>query len=517
MLLRRVVCGGWILVATWGAGPAWGQRDTQVPPVAPVGELPDVTLGGAAEGVVVEGVVVEGVVVEGDAGVVFQVIEAGALPAGVQVRGVVQVVQEAAEQTVADQAAEGAVARPPDPDAEIRQKMVEKLRQRIDVRFNNMDLKSVLDELAQAHGFEYRFDPAALDQTGVKPERAQVGLNVRRQPLVGVLREILQGHGLQFGLEGAVVVIVAQPKLPEGVRRKKARASAPIERVVMGNVLVSDDREEEPAAKPVTIPMEMPPPGVNANQRKQVRDQQFESFKQMFGAQWRSEVATCLGLAEFTPPQKQEIRTAAQQAFDKLGGEWADGQVGQMFGGARNGNAENRAPDVRGVVQQAILKVLQDSPTPERAALYERESTLRSAHRQRATVRNLVSQVDRQVTLSQRQRDELEALLTKEWQPHWVRALEFLQWDGNNVFPNLPAGSVEKLLTEPQAKIWQGLQRIDLNNIWGGGFNFFNQQQPPVEDDDAASGGAEQVPGDVQIQVVPAVDDVRFEVQPEER
>ncbi|MFN6108280.1 MAG: hypothetical protein ACK5EA_27985 [Planctomycetaceae bacterium] len=53
MLLRRVVCGGWILVATWGAGPAWGQRDTQVPPVAPVGELPDVTLGGAAEGVVV--------------------------------------------------------------------------------------------------------------------------------------------------------------------------------------------------------------------------------------------------------------------------------------------------------------------------------------------------------------------------------------------------------------------------------------------------------------------------------
>jgi hypothetical protein len=124
--------------------------------------------------------------------------------------------------------------------------------------------------------------------------------------------------------------------------------------------------------------------------------------------------------------------------------------------------------------------------------------------------------VDRQVTLSQRQRDELEALLTKEWQPHWVRALEFLQWDGNNVFPNLPAGSVEKLLTEPQAKIWQGLQRIDLNNIWGGGFNFFNQQQPPVEGEDAAA-GEEQVPGDVQIQVVPAVDDVRFEVQPEER
>jgi hypothetical protein len=246
---------------------------------------------------------------------------------------------------------------------------------------------------------------------------------------------------------------------------------------VMGNVLVSDDREEEPAAKPIDIQVQLPAPGINANQRKQARDQQFESFKQMFGAQWKNEVGTCLGLGEFTAPQKKAIREAAQKAFEKLGGEWADGQVGMMFGGARPANFENRSPDVRGVVQQAILKVLKASEVLEHAAMYERESTLRTAQRQRATIHNLVSQVDRQVTLSEPQRKDLEALLIKEWQPHWVRALEFLQWDGNNVFPNLPAGSVEKLLTEPQVKIWQGLQRIDLNNIWGGGFNFFNQQQ----------------------------------------
>lgn len=507
MLLRHVVCGGWILAATWGAGPAWGQRDAPVPPVEEVVDRPAVTLDG-------EGDVVDVVVVEGEPGVVLQVIEAGAVPARVQVRGVVQVVQEAAAQPVPDQAVEAAVTRTPDPDAELRQQTAEKLRQRIDVRINNKDLKSALDELAAAHGFEYRFDPESLEQTGVKPEQAQVGLNVRRQPLVGVLREILQGHGLQFGLEGAVVVIVAQPKLPEGVRRKKARASAPIEKVVLGNVLVSDDREAEPAAKPINIQVEIPPPGINANQRKQARDQQFESFRQMFGAQWKNEVGTCLGLGEFTAPQKKAIRDAAQKAFDKLGGEWADGQVGMMFGAARPGNAENRSPDVRGAVQRAILKVLREMPDPERAAVYEQESANRTAQRQRATILNLVSQVDSRVTLSPRQREELEALLTKEWQPHWVRALEFLQWDGNNVFPNLPAGSVEKLLSEPQAKIWQGLQRIDLNNIWGGGFNFFNQPQL-AEGEEAAAGG-EQVPVDVQIQVVPAVDDVRFEVQPEE-
>ena len=478
----------------------------EVRPV-PVLPAPVVELEGA-----VEAIVVGGGVIDGRDGPMVQVIQREALPAGVEV----QIQLEG-----------GAEARPvpPDPDAEVRKQTAEKLRQRVDVRINNKSLQGALDELAEAHGFKYRFDEASLEQAGVQPEKALVGLNVRRQPLVAVLREILQGHGLQFGLDGDRLVIVALPKLPEGVRRKKARANAPVEQVVLGNVLVSDAKqEEEPKDKPVDIQIQLPVVGGNAEQRKQVRDQQLQSFQQMFAAQWKNEVATCLALGEFSAEQKKALRTVAQQAFDKVGGEWADGQVQMMFGGQRGGNEGNRFPNVRGAVQQAIWKVLKESPRPERAELYEREFTARTSQRQRATIHNLVSQVDRQLTLSDQQREELEALLAKEWQPQWVRALEFLQWDGNNVFPNLPAGSVEKLLTEPQAKIWQGLQRIDLNNIWGGGFNFFNQQQVPAADDAGEAAGEEAagpvvVPG-APVEVIETVIDTPVDavpVEPEER
>jgi hypothetical protein len=317
------------------------------------------------------------------------------------------------------------------------------------------------------------------------------------------------------------------------VRRKKPRASAPIEQVVLGNVLVSDANEEaESKEKPAEVQIQVPAIAGNADQRRQVRDQQLQSFQQMFAAQWKNEVATCLALGEFPAEQKKSLRAVAQQAFDKVGGDWADGQVRMIFGGQRGGNDGNRAPDVRGAVQQAIWKALKESPFPERAELYEREFTTRTAQRQRATIHNLVAQVDRQLTLSDRQREDLEGLLAKEWQPQWVRALEFLQWDGNNVFPNLPPGSVEKLLTPPQVKIWQGLQRIDLNNIWGGGFNFFNQQQVPEGDDagaapgDEAAGEGNAAPGNavqgdaagvqVQVQVIETVIDA-VPVEPDER
>ena len=171
----------------------------------PVLPAPVVELEGA-----VEAIVVGGGVIDGRDGPMVQVIQREALPAGVEV----QIQLEG-----------GAEARPvpPDPDAEVRKQTAEKLRQRVDVRINNKSLQGALDELAEAHGFKYRFDEASLEQAGVQPEKALVGLNVRRQPLVAVLREILQGHGLQFGLDGAQLVIVAQPKLPEGVRRKKPR------------------------------------------------------------------------------------------------------------------------------------------------------------------------------------------------------------------------------------------------------------------------------------------------------
>lgn len=496
MLLRRIVWGGWILGLALDAGPAWAQRDVAVPVLRQNVVPPAVLPGNEGEEVVEGGII-------GPAGAVVQVIERG-----VEVR-----VVPAIGQAVGGEAVVAGVERP-DADADARQQTIEKLRQRVDVRINNKDLKSSLDELAQTHGFEYRFDSDSLEQAGVKPDQAQVGLNVRRAPLVGVLREILQGHGLQFGLDGAVVVIVSQPKLPEGVRRKKPRPSAPVEQVVLGNVLISDDREEAAPAKPIDIQVQMPAMAGNQDQRKQIRLQQIQNFQQMFGAQWKNEVATCLGLAEFSAEQKQKIRKAAQVAFEKQGGEWADNQVLLMFGGGRGPNSDNRSPDIRGNVQKAIREALESLAIPGQVELYQKEVTARNAQRQRATVHNLVSQVDRQLVLSEKQRDDLEALLNQEWQPNWVRALEFLQWEGNNVFPNLPAGSVEKLLSEQQVKIWQGMQRIDLNNIWGGGFNFFNQQQQPEGDEAAAA--ADQVQVEVLGPAVQVIDAVPVEVKDEE-
>ena len=148
-----------LVVAAWCAA-ASGQRDEPAPRQAvPVVEL----------GEVVEAIVVDGADIDAGGGAVLQVIQAGAAPVRIEV----QVRKDG------DAGGDEGAPRQPDPEAEARKQTAEKLRQRVDVRINNKSLKAALDELAEAHGFKYRFDEASLEQAEVEPEKALVGLNVQ--------------------------------------------------------------------------------------------------------------------------------------------------------------------------------------------------------------------------------------------------------------------------------------------------------------------------------------------------
>ncbi len=381
--------------------------------------------------------------------------------------------------------------------SEARKKLLEKLREPVSVRINNVSLKAAMEKLAKEHEFQFRFDADGLKEAKVDIEKAQVGVNLRRRPLVGVLREILGSHNLRLAVDEGEVVITSRPPAPAGVKRKKVADNVPVERVVLGNIVVSDKKDDAEAnqAKAAVIQGNIGVLNVGALPNdaatKQMRDQQRAQFKQQFQMALRTEVALSLHACKPTPEQRIEIRKAAEKAFEEAGDKWVDIQVRMMRGW--NGQPP-KYPNIKEAIQAAITATVEKLLPADAVAAYKKEVDARIEYRKKATIANLVSLVDRNVVLSDEQRTKLTAQMAKHWSANWSNALEYMQWDGNNVFPNMPAECMDSVLNETQKKVWAGVQKMDPSQFWGGGgFGFFNAQIALDVEVGGEVGGAVQV------------------------
>lgn len=384
------------------------------------------------------------------------------------------------------EAAQEVEAPPKQPSA--REELQTKLQKQVTVRLNKVSVKNALDQLAKEHDFKYRLDAETLARAKIDIEAIQTGVNMRRRPLARVLRELLTPHNLRVAIADDTLLVTELPPLPQGQKRRRAGDNDLLEIVVLGNVIVSDNQ----VAARRTVAREVVPrqqAQVLNDQQKQMIAQLKVQFTQQFLPALRSELALSFASCRATDEQKKLIRKDARKAFDEAIEKYADIQGQMMVGGWRGG--QPNYPNVREEVQKAVVASIEQHVGGDQIAAYQHEVAARSALRRQATIRNMVATMDRQLVLSGEQRQKLTEKLETLWKPAWMSALEYMQWDGNNVFPTLPDDALKAILNDAQRKIWQSTGRTDPSQIWGGGNSFGFFQGGPIADGEEADDGVE--------------------------
>ncbi|MFM7161364.1 MAG: hypothetical protein ACKO3P_13445, partial [Planctomycetaceae bacterium] len=344
-------------------------------------------------------------------------------------------------------------------------------------RIQGRPLRQALEQLAEDHGFQFRFDEDALKERQVDPEKAEVTINVRGRKLIGILREVLGQHGLRPVLDGDTVVVLALPPLAEGEKRRPVRDNAPLERLVDGQVEVFKEPPVDrapPTAADRAEPEDdddssVAEPGMVENpEQKKAEEEQVRQMRQQFEMQFagvlRSETRLVTEVVGTDAALREGLTAVGRQQFQKIVNERMRVQRRMMMGW--NGRPPNLSePAIK--LRKGFTAFLKERASEAVQEQYRTTIEARVERRKQATIRNLVALLDRSLWLSAEQRTGCEQLLSDNWQPSYGRYLELLQHDGNNWFPNELKQKLEEVLTADQQQIWKLTSTNDLSSFWG--------------------------------------------------
>jgi len=134
------------------------------------------------------------------------------------------------------------------------------------------------------------------------------------------------------------------------------------------------------------------------------------------------------------------------------------------------------------LLQNGLAVVMKKHLSPEQWSHYQAEVDKRDASRKQSAIRYLVDSLDRELYLSDQQREKLTDALSFHWHDRWYLYLEYVL-NGNPFYPLGVDPIVTPLLTDAQKKVWQGFQKMD--GFWGFGgiFGGFMNDNDALEEE----------------------------------
>ena len=179
-----------------------------------------------------------------------------------------------------------------------------------------------------------------------------------------------------------------------------------------------------------------------------------------------------MACSDLTPEQRPLIRARAEASLKKAAREMAKMQNRQMLGGIQI--VTDVQPQPNKTIREGIAEVLAETLTEEQMAKYKTEADDRVATRKHAAILCCVAHLDSALCLTSEQREKIIGTISTNWQETWENWLMLSNY-GDQYFPTLPDQNIVPHLTKEQKSVWQGLQKIDFGNFWGGGgHNEFN-------------------------------------------
>jgi hypothetical protein len=201
-------------------------------------------------------------------------------------------------------------------------------------------------------------------------------------------------------------------------------------------------------------------------------DPQRDALSQQFTQQYRPVLRVELQLARSACDLTDDQRLALSKAGDRLlkdtVAKFVDQQL-KMMRGQWRGGPQLTSPFK--ILRDGVADAVKEHLTPEQYDRFQAEVEAREANRKRVAVRNLVLQLDRDLALSEDQRERLCHSIASHWNENWDRwTLETFQ-NGSQFYPNIPDQAVSPYLTRAQKDLWRGM--LKNNNVFytGGGIN----------------------------------------------
>lgn len=215
-------------------------------------------------------------------------------------------------------------------------------------------------------------------------------------------------------------------------------------------------------------------------------EKQLQPFIQQFTPQFRplvrSELHLIVTACQPTREQRAAIARDGDRVFKDAVREFALTQF-KIRNGRWDGNTKQ--PDGQAKIREGFEASVKAHLSAEQAALYKKEAEARAAHFRSVTIRNLVSILDRELSLNNDQRAELVESLGQNYDPKWCDNLQFFLYDNNN-FPMIPDNLVVPFLDPSQKAAWAKKPKSNVSYS-----NFFGiMGDTALEDEEPADGAA---------------------------
>ncbi|MBN1854056.1 MAG: hypothetical protein JW829_15115 [Pirellulales bacterium] len=275
------------------------------------------------------------------------------------------------------------------------------------------------------------------------------------------MRSLVIGFMIWIPLIGRADEAVPEPEIPPGYEEASEAEIPPGygEAPEAGNV--AGDRN---AAEPAALDLNGLVLNGDANPNvAELEKQLLPQIKQVLNI----ELAYIQRVCKPTREQLGKIVDAGNQSLKKVARHMAIAQTGSFQGDL--GGFVVAGPtmlDPGKLIQSELAQAIQQHLNPNQAKRYQEETEKRSSFVQRATILNLVAEMDRRLILSAEQRDQLVKLLSLNWQENWAHSLQLFRHN-NQYLPMIPDQYVVPILTATQKRIWHSTPKHG-HAIWAG-------------------------------------------------
>jgi hypothetical protein len=305
------------------------------------------------------------------------------------------------------------------------------LRSKAEFKIEIMSLENFPRFLSERYKIPVRIDPSGLERAGVA-RSAPISADISAMPLSAALRQILGRLNLDYRVvNGAIVISDRRPDRP--VRRNPGR-------VVLHNGQA--------------IIMQQ---GVGAaNVGPALREQALRQLGPLIDV----EFVFAKRIAKPDKDQLPAMRHDLQDFVKDQVNDFFDLMQGRV---ARTGGAFHLA---RKMLDQRLASFIDNHLSKDRADVYRQEVEKRDANERAVCALNLVVLLDRELSLTAKQRDAIQRALLENWDDGWSQVVEVGAMRGQSYLPSIPDELIENLLDSTQIEVWEGMQKIGSAN-WG--------------------------------------------------
>jgi hypothetical protein len=265
----------------------------------------------------------------------------------------------------------------------------------------------------------------------------------------------------------ASAMVLAQDPKPAPTPAAQPVAKTPKQVLLEAKELPKAGAKTEKAAPGKAVVRKRAVANVNLNGNPMV-----EQFVQQGRPIVHAELLFVRHICDLKPDQLRPISRESGEALRDVAKKMVEQQQNGIRVRANGPGSTN--PDPGKMLQDGLAVVIKKHLTPDQYAHYQAESDKRSASRKKAALEFLIDVLDRDLVLSNNQREKLTESLSAHWDDGWCMYMEYMLY-GNQFYPQTIDQYVTSVLNDNQKKVWQWMQKVQgfwgFGNVMGGMIN----------------------------------------------